>query len=234
MWIGADTEGAENSSQIALSIFRDTTTNQWFVDRVEFNLGATRTKTSFAVPQPVEQAFTPAFLEQLKLHLPASHDRGLIADADVHVPIAHLSLVGIRVAAQTAIDGIQKVWVRFMRAFGSVQALLLPRHRTEHAAENALHSVAAMALLDLLLPCLDMLRFELPKSYDDAGPVERVQARLETLQEKRHDLEFYVGLFTRYLAHRPGVGEYTAAQQLPRETPEALKGLGLPLAAPIR
>ncbi|WP_074254536.1 hypothetical protein [Vannielia litorea] len=223
----------ENSSQIAISLFRDTTTNQWFVERVEFNLGATRTRTSFTVPQPLGQAFTAEFLEQLQPLLPTSHDRGLLADSQAHVAIAHLSLAGIRVAAQAAFDGIQKVWVRFQRAFGSVQAMLLPRHRTEQAAENALHYVAATALLDLLLPCLDMLRLDLPASAAPDLAAERVSARLGTLQAKKHDLEFYVGLLTRYIARSPAP-ETGATLPEPDRGASALQGFRLPGPIAVR
>ncbi|MFY0635276.1 MAG: hypothetical protein JXQ91_15800 [Vannielia sp.] len=214
-------------------MFRDTQTNQWFVERVEFNLHATRMRTTFNVAQPLAQAFTPEFLAELMPHLPTSHDRGLLADSQLHVAIAHLSLVGIRVAAQTVFDGIQKVLVRFQRAFGSVQAMLLPRHRTEHAAENALHYVAATALLDLLLPCLDMLRLDASVAKSDGEAGARVAARLQALQGKKHDLEFYVGLLTRYLAHTPGQ-EAPATAELPDETPAALKGFRLPGPIPVR
>ncbi len=226
MWVGDGPEDNEISNQIAIALFRDTGTNQWFVERVEFNLPGSRTKTSFNVPQPLRQAFTPGFVEELTPLLPTSHERGMLADSHVNVAISHLSLVGVRVAAQAVFNGIQKVWVRFQRAFGAVQALLQPQHRTERAAETALHYVAASTLLDLLLPCLDMLRLDGVKP-DSEEAAERVAARIDALHAKKHDLEFYASLLTRYLA-QPQEEERPKHRGITRDAPAALQGFRMP------
>ena len=199
MWTGEQDETSENSNQLAICMYRDTQTNQWFVERVEFNLPGSRTRTTFNVPQPLRQAFSDEFVAELTPLLPSSHDRGLLADGQINIALSHLSLIGVRVAAQAAFNGIQKVWVRFQRAFGAVQDLLQPQHCTERATVNGLHYVAASTLLDLVLPCLDILRLD-GLDPEDREATGRVAARLTALQDKKHDLEFYAGLLTRFLA----------------------------------
>ncbi|QDC08734.1 hypothetical protein FHY55_05545 [Oceanicola sp. D3] len=232
MVTGNGFEDGENFSQIAISLFRDTQTGEWFAERVEFNLPGSRTRTSFNVPQPLKQAFTPGFVAELMPFLPTSHERGLLADGEVNIAISHLSLVGVRVATQAVFNGIQKVWVRFQRAFGAVQAMLQPQHRTERAAETALHYVAASALLDLVLPCLDMLRLD-GAATDSKEGAERVAARLATLQGKKHDLEFYTGLLTRYLA-QPHEEPQASKRGIADDAPSALQGFRLPRPLIVR
>lgn len=121
-------------SAIAISLFRDLGTGQWFVARMDFSCGNVMHQTRFKSATALEDTFCPRFVEMLRQYLPRRPDPTVLADSNVTFDLSKVVLKGIRVIATRVMDGYQTVVVRFTRALGALTTLLVPQYRPDNAA----------------------------------------------------------------------------------------------------
>ncbi|WP_417718866.1 hypothetical protein [Salipiger sp.] len=183
---------------VEIGLCRDELSGEWFAEKLAFHLGEVRNRMTFARPLPLERAFTDQFLDGLRRYLPSSLEQSVHVDARGMIELPHLVLGGIRIVTHAVMLGLQKVTVRFKRAFGMLQAFLLPEHRTASATETALHHTAVDALLTVLQPCLDLVEVEQSLITDETNS-EIVARRLKSLSEKKSELSFFAYMLQRFL-----------------------------------
>ncbi|QEW19670.1 hypothetical protein LA6_001860 [Marinibacterium anthonyi] len=123
-----------DNSAIAISLFRDLGTGQWFVARMDMTCGNVMHQTRFKSASPLEQTFCPRFVEMLRQYLPRRPDPTVLADSNVTFNLARVVLNGIRVIATRVMDGYQTVVVRFASALGALTTILVPKYRPDNAS----------------------------------------------------------------------------------------------------
>lgn len=118
-----------NPSAVALSLFRDLLTGQWFVCRIDMAFGNMTNQTLFSSAVILEDAFHPSFVDQLSRFLPRRPEAQVTVEATMEFNFEHLTLTGIRVIAMKVMDGVQMVVVRFNYADGVMTSILSPEYR---------------------------------------------------------------------------------------------------------
>lgn len=125
------TRRSGNPSALALSLFRDLLTGQWFVCRIDMSFDNMTNQTLFNAAVPLEDAFCVSFVERMKSYLPRRPDAQVTTDARASFDCEGLSLTGIRVIAMKVMDGVQMVVVRFTSAVGTMTDILHPAYRPD-------------------------------------------------------------------------------------------------------
>ncbi|WP_428925674.1 hypothetical protein [Marinibacterium sp. SX1] len=120
-----------DDSAIAISLFRDLATGQWFVARMDLSFGNVMHQMRFKSASPLEQTFCAPFVEMLVKYLPRRPDPTVLADSGVTFSLSRVVLSGLRVIATRVMDGYQTVVVRFARALGALTTLLEPQYRPD-------------------------------------------------------------------------------------------------------
>lgn len=120
-----------DDSAIAISLFRDLATGQWFVARMDLSFGNILHQMRFKSASPLEQAFCPLFVDSLRQYLPKRPDPTVLADSNVTFRLRKVVLTGIRVIATRVMDGYQTIVVRFARAMGALTTILAPQYRPD-------------------------------------------------------------------------------------------------------
>jgi len=222
---GSDAPSGKNFNQISIDLLRVTATGRWFTESVALDRPGTCTRISFAASTPSARVFVPEFSDALSRYLPESFDGGRMTDDGAFIDLPGLCLAGIDVNAEAAALGTQKVRVCFREALGALQSLLLPVHRSENASNARLDDAAGAALLNILHPCLDIVRCDISSLRSEAS-ARVLSDWLTQLQEKRHDLEFFSTMLTRYLTRIAAPAPLTVA------APEAANRAAEPRAVP--
>lgn len=122
-----------NSSAIALSLFRDLLTGQWFVCRIDMSFGNMTNQILFNAAVELEKAFCPLFADRLTSYLPRRPEAQVTVDNEVDFIFDQLTLTGIRVIAMKVMDGVQMVVVRFTKGDGKLTAVLMPDFRPDRS-----------------------------------------------------------------------------------------------------
>ena len=124
-----------DDSAIAISLFRDLGTGQWFVARMDLSFGNVLHQIRFRSASPLEQAFCATFVDRLRDYLPRRPDPTVLADSSVSFQLDHVVLKGIRVIATRVMDGYQTIGVRFASALGALTSILAPGYRPDPVAQ---------------------------------------------------------------------------------------------------
>ncbi|MBL6427572.1 MULTISPECIES: hypothetical protein [Maritimibacter] len=206
-------DGPNDTLQIRL--VRDSDSGEWFAEQIDINRGDVHHRIGFRNNLPLAQAFVPQFLGELQPYLPDGPAKGVMADSSALIEIPGLVLGGIRVIAQSVVTGIQSLTIRFIRALGALQAVLLPKYRTETDMFAKLEGAAAHTLLSLLHPALDLADVGPPTTLS-RNVMEQVAERLEVLARNRNEIGFFAVLLQRYLRNAPDLD--LAARQIAAQT----------------
>jgi hypothetical protein len=191
-----------SNDTLQLRLVRDADSGEWFAEQIEPNRGDTHHRIGFRNALPLSEAFVPEFIESILPYLPANDSKGVMADTGAVIEIPGLVLGGIRVIAQNVVTGIQSLTIRFIRALGALQSMLLPRHRTETDIFAKLEGAAAQTLLSLLNPALDLAAVG-PASTLPRNVFEQVADRLEVLARNRDEIGFFAVLLQRFILNAP-------------------------------
>ncbi|MEC7762701.1 MAG: hypothetical protein VX874_12415 [Pseudomonadota bacterium] len=187
---------------LQLRLVRDSDSGEWYAEQIDIARGDVHHRISFRNNLPLSQAFVPQFLSELEPYLPEGPAKGVMADSSALIEVPGLVLGGIRVIAQSVVSGIQSLTIRFIRALGALQAVLLPRHRTETDMFAKLEGAAAHTLLSLLHPALDLADVGPPTSLS-RNVMEQVAERLDVLARNRNEIGFFAVLLQRYIRNAP-------------------------------
>lgn len=187
---------------LQIRLVRDNLSGEWFAEQLDINRGDVHHRITFRTNQPLSEAFVPAFGEALQPYLPEDPAPGVMADRSALIEIPGLVLGGIRVIAQSVVQGIQSLTIRFIRALGALQSVLNPRHRTETDFFAKLEGAAAETLLSLLRPALDLADVG-PATSLDRHVFDQVSERLDVLARNRNEIGFFAVLLQRYIRNAP-------------------------------
>ncbi|MBB96092.1 MAG: hypothetical protein CML68_16055 [Rhodobacteraceae bacterium] len=125
-----------DDSAIAISLFRDLATGQWFVSRMDLTFGNVMHQVRFKSASPIETTFCTPFVEMLRGYLPRRPDPTVLADSNVTYHHKNVLLSGLRVIATRVMDGYQTVVVRFAQALGALTSLLVPQYRPDQGIRS--------------------------------------------------------------------------------------------------
>ncbi|WP_172296998.1 hypothetical protein [Pseudoruegeria sp. HB172150] len=206
----------------AISLSHDDSSGRWYAERVELALGDARNVTVFSRPRRLERAFVPAFVRALQPFLPECGENVVHTDAQAVIDIPKLILGHIQVVACRGPQGFMIATVRFRKVLGPLQAILLPRHRSESHIFAAMERSAADALLNLLRPCIDLAAVD-PAEATREGAESLVATRLSELAKRRDDMAFFAYLLKRYIENAPDLDSAGALHVESR-----LQGVSLP------
>lgn len=194
-----------------LRLVRDSDTGEWYAEQIDINRGEVYHRIGFRNNLPLSKAFVPEFLKELEPYLPVGPAKGVMADSSALIEVPGLVLGGIRVIAQSVVSGIQSLTIRFMRALGALQAVLMPKYRTETDMFAKLEGAAAHTLLSLLHPALDLADVGPPTTLS-RNVMEQVAERLDVLARNRNEIGFFAVLLQRYIRNAPDLD--LAARQI--------------------
>ncbi|HBS99839.1 MAG: hypothetical protein ACU0A5_02275 [Salipiger marinus] len=183
---------------LEISLSRDEVARVWMAERVSLNFSEVRHRLSFAQPLPLDRAFTPEFQDSIAPYLPEGFDQQVHAANAAVLQLPHLILGGVRVLSHLPVMGVQRVTLRFKRAFGALQSFLQPQHRTEDMTRQGLDKAAAEALLSFLTPTLELAQID-QRALQDPEVCDLVATRLDRLAETRDELAFFAHLIRRFV-----------------------------------
>ncbi|MAM63266.1 hypothetical protein [Maritimibacter sp. UBA3975] len=181
-------ERTPDTLQIRLVL--DADSGEWFAEQIELDRGDTHHRIGFRNALPLTEAFVPEFIDSLLPYLPVDGSKGVMADSGAVIEIPGLVIGGIRVIAQNVVTGIQSLTIRFIRALGALQSMLLPRHRTETDIFAKLEGAAAQTLLSLLHPALDLAAVG-PATSLPRNVFDQVADRLDVLARNHDEIGFF-------------------------------------------
>lgn len=146
----------DQTKTMSLTLCRDVVSGRWFVEQIQTRFGVVRHTISFAGDLQLEQAFSPEFAEKLAAHLPKGLSQTVIAMSGPVLQTATYSIEGLRVLAQSAIHGVQRVVVRIKHMTGQILHVLAQEHRPDSMAppQIAEPEGAALPLVKLPAECL--------------------------------------------------------------------------------
>lgn len=196
---------------VELGLSRDEMSGQWFADKLTLNLGEALNRISFYRPLPLQQAFIAPFVQALERFLPKGYEQAIFADSKTIIELPDLVIGGLRVIAHNVKLGVQRVTVRFKRAFGTVQSFLLPEHRSDRSNDIALEKTAADALLTLLQPCLDLASVDSDLAESEQARL-LVAHRLRALAEKKSEISFFSHMLQRFILRSENRAEWMRAE----------------------
>ena len=122
---------AANDRTLTITLHRDLESGQWLVDQVETRYGPVRNNIRFSIPMNAQDTFSPEFLDQLVTHLPGNLNQQVFTISGPAIVTKTLVTEGMRVLAQTAKHGMQRVIVRFNRVVGRVYDFLTTELRPD-------------------------------------------------------------------------------------------------------
>jgi len=139
---------APKNKTISLALHRDLSSGRWYVDQLDVRTDAMRSTTHFLENTSVDQAFSPMFLEQLKLYFPPNLNQTVRSLSTEVIRLEAVALAGVRVLAQSAAMGVQRVIIRFNRVIGRIYDILSDRHRPDQGYVDQIGNSETGALPD--------------------------------------------------------------------------------------
>ncbi|MBY6046698.1 hypothetical protein [Vannielia litorea] len=200
---------------ITIAVIRDEHAATWLVEYVEFSTAFSRNRISFQTALPFDRAFSTEFSTQLHRFLPAGFGRSVFADSSARIEAPGLVIQGIRIIAQAVQAGMQRLSIRFLHAWGRVQALLAQEHQLADTTEARCQNLAVETFLDLIRPCLDLMQLD-ASGLTDGSMSSILSDRIEALKARKLEFEFQANLLARYIANPSVVREHPEAIELKR------------------
>ncbi|WP_121061794.1 hypothetical protein [Chachezhania antarctica] len=171
---------------------------EWWVESVQMKHATHYARIYFQGETPLREVVGAPVCHAIEPALPRESSDQAAASSDTMVKMPGLFLVGMRVLADFARDGVQTVTIRFTRAFGNLESIFLPRYRTESLRDER-EELAVRALVDLVHPCLELCDHTMNTIMSEEQ-AEIVGARAGALAQSRAELGFFAGLLRRFVA----------------------------------
>ena len=191
---------------LTVRLARDATSGEIFVERVEFVAGDVVHRMQFRRPLPWAEALHARFIAQIERFLSPDDGSWVVADKEAILELPRLVLQGVRVYAQKTVHGMQSITVRFIHALGALQAMLLPRHRTETELLAHLEGMAARTLDSLIRPVLALIEVSGDENLVAAG-YRQISDRLAQLAKDHTEIGIFAALLERFVANSPDPDE---------------------------
>lgn len=140
----------QHDRKISMSLHRDLRCGQWFLDQIETRYGPVRNTIRFSQEMQFEHTFTGHFVSQLQGYLPATLNQQVISISGPAITLPDLVMNDLRVLSQAAMDGVQRVILRFNSVVGRVFDFLIPVYRPDMLAgvADALSPQGATSLIE--------------------------------------------------------------------------------------
>ncbi|WP_158964128.1 hypothetical protein [Chachezhania sediminis] len=228
---------AGTGKKITVTLRRQRDRDGWWVESVQLKHPNHYSRVYFQGKPPLRTVLGGPICDSIEPNLPRDFEKGATLSSDALVKMPGLFLVGLRVLADYARDGVQTVTVRFTRAFGNLETIFLPRYRPELLRDER-EELAVRALVDLVNPCLELCE-AMVNSIITQEQAEMVAARAGTLARSREELGFFAGLLSRFVAQEetsaghdfPAIGTFGAPGLAEDQTPYGYSRIGGPVAA---
>lgn len=196
---------AGSGKKLTVTMRRRRDGGDWWVESVQLKHPTHYARIYFQGETPLRDVLGAPICDAIEPHLPVDYVDRATASSDTLVKMPGLFLVGLRVLADFARDGVQTVTVRFIRAFGNLEAIFLPRYRPEQLRDER-EELAVRALVDLVHPCLELCDHAV-NNIISQEQAEMVGARATALAQSREELGFFAGLLRRFVSQEDEMGQ---------------------------
>ena len=194
---------------VEIALVRDTTA-EWRLDWAAFRRNGYRVTVHPQGDKPaLEEAFCQEFLDHIVEYLPGEGSKPGVLTSSVWIELPSVVLGRIRVLFTQPAGKVERMILRFQQAVGDLQSILLPKLRSvpQQPQPEALEAMASKALLDLLVPCLDLAEVEVSAMTETH--YHQVLERLFTLKSTKEELNIFAHLLQRFIEHTSGLAPGT-------------------------
>lgn len=200
---------------VEIALLREAGSGEWRLDWAAFARDSFRMTVQPQGEKPVlARAFTPEFLKAIEPYLPEAGAGSQVLTSSVNLELTGLTLSRMRVLFTRTAPPLERMMIRFQQALGELQIILQPHLRNTDTSVQLMEEAAAMALLDLLHPCLDLAAVDIPELNDQQYIM--IMERLIALQSRKEEIGLFALLLQRFLARREMPG---AASPDPQRVP---------------
>lgn len=181
---------------LSIELARGESDTDWQVKTVTLRTSVGVVRHIFKELSSLAEALNGQLAAFLSQKLETLAPRGILALQDAFPLTDGTTLLKFRFMSTGVFEGMARATVNVFQVIGSMASLFSPRYRQTLGIEDTSQRVAAKALVDLINPCLDLLRSPLNTQQ---GEVQvKIEQRLNKLAEVQNELTFWSGLLTRY------------------------------------
>lgn len=203
MKVNAYSNRAVEVSQLEIWLERPSNENNWSISWIVID---GPTGTNRFVPKSIEQRqianmFYDPVADMLLDLLPETAQQQLSRKPEFNMEIEGVLFAGVRLVTQIDAKDCARAQIKFDE-FSSDISFLRGRHvPPPHTALTRKNLELLTQTLDTnVLPALDLVNLDDPTNLSGPRQIDMTSARLETLLERRGELEFFCSFITRYFA----------------------------------
>ena len=170
----------------------------WEVERIAINTSNFSQTTRFSGKNMADETLSNGFWTFIASHLPKGSGVHVVTAPEASFTTAGLLLHGLKVSSQRVAHGAQRLFVKFDTLLGAMAHIFAPG-KVPSTLREAECSVSTRALVDLILPALNIAATEPIRDYERAD--HSFSAYVERLKKNRCDIEFYAAMIQRFISN---------------------------------
>ncbi len=181
----------------------------WAIERVSVKTEEYRQEVRYNKAALASERLAKSLWDFLQSYLPPTQEAFVLTARDTVLQTRSLLLNGLEVTATAAIEGTQRVLLKFRHIIGAFQAVFAP-NQVPDLMEELKCTLSLRTLNDIILPALNLAASEPAAQFKDAG--QRIEAFVDRLRQNKNEIEFYSILLSRFLASREAVAPEAQAR----------------------